>query len=185
MRRADHERQPQARTEQPEGHDQERRPDEVELLLDAERPEMAERRRIGRGEVVGRLQGEAHVPERQRRCGAVLGDTGYLEGREEERSRDHRDRDGRQDGRQDAPQPPRIEATEIDPAGLLVLAKQQARDQEPGDHEEDVDAREAAAQARQADVVPEHGEHRDRAQALHVREEFAVRFALGHVGVGD
>jgi hypothetical protein len=34
-------------------------------------------------------------------------------------------------------------------------------------------------------VIPEHGQHRDCAEALYVREELAVAWALAGIGVGD
>jgi hypothetical protein len=51
-----------------------------------------------------------------------------------------------------------------------VLAEKEARDQEPADDEEDVDADEAAGD-REAGVKEEHEEDGDPAEALDIRAE--------------
>ena len=157
--------------QRPERDDEQPGPHQVELLLHTERPEMAERRHVRVGEVVGRLDGEPDVADRQGGRRAVLGDPRDLERRQEDRRQHDRDRHRRQRGRQDPAHASRVEAPEIDPAGLGVLAQQQARDQEAGHDEEDVDAGEATAHARQVDVEPQDGENGDPPEALDVRQE--------------
>ena len=56
---------------------------------------------------------------------------------------------------------------EPDPPAGLPLAPEHGRDDEPGDHEEDVDADEAAGD-RQPGVVGHDEQHRDGAKALDV-----------------
>ena len=58
-----------------QGDDEQERPEEVELLLDPERPEVQERgRRDLAAEVVDGVGGEAEVGDVQRRRGGVAGD---------------------------------------------------------------------------------------------------------------
>ena len=132
---------------------------------------MAERRGIRGGEVVGRLERKSDVPDRQRRRRAVLRDPGNLQRGEEQGRQDHRDGDRRQRRREDPAHPARVEPPEIDPAGLRVLAQQEAGDQEARHDEEDVDAGEAAAHSRQANVEPQDGEDGDPPKPLDVRQE--------------
>ena len=159
------------RPQRPERDDQQPGPDQVELLLDAERPEVAERRHVRLGEVVGRLEREPDVADRQGGGGAVLGDPGDLERRQEDRRQHDRDGHGRQRRRQDPAHPPRVEASEVDPAGLRVLAQQEPGDQEARHDEEDVDPGEPAAGHGQAHVEPQDGEDGDPPEALDVRQE--------------
>ena len=61
---------------------QQDRPQQVELLLDGERPEVEHRRGVDGREVVGRVDGEAHVRERQAGRQAVIGDPPKVQRRE-------------------------------------------------------------------------------------------------------
>lgn len=69
--------------------------------------------------------------------------------------------------RDDAADPTAVEAGEGDVAGLVVLAEQQACDEEAGDHEEHVDSDEAAT-GPPGQVVEDHREDGERAQTLDV-----------------
>jgi hypothetical protein len=73
--------------------------------------------------------------------------------------------------RQQAPQATRVERDEVDPSGRLGLAQQQPRDQEPGDHEEDVDADVAARDDRGPGMEQHDERHRDGTHSLHLREK--------------
>ena len=106
-------------------------------------------------------------------------------GRDDDRGGRQGDHDDQQRGRQQAPHAPRVEAQQIDLAGLLPLPQQQAGDEEAGDDVEDIDADESAVRVRQADVEEQHRQDGDRAQALDVGTEVralllvAVRFGVG------
>ena len=76
-----------------------------------------------------------------------------------EREADHRHR-------QQAPHPTRPEAGDVDPPAAIVLAQEQARDQEPRQREEQGDAEEATRHQRVVLVVDEDGDERGRAEAL-------------------
>ena len=160
----------------PGGEDQ--WPEEVELLLDRERPEVAEQRRGLELFEVG-LVAEDEVPvgeveERGERVAAQRVDPVRLDDRRD----DHRHRDEDADRRQQAPRPPQPEPADPDVAAAPVLAEQERGDQVAADHEEDVDAEEAARHPADARVVEEDGEHGDRPQRVdprHVGEAVVLR----------
>ena len=54
-------------------------------------------------------------------------------------------------------------------AAAFDIGQHDARDQITRDHEENVDAHEAAAKRRHLEVIQKHAEHGDRAQAVDVR----------------
>ncbi len=149
-------------------------PDEVELLLDRQRPVVAERRdgAVGR-EVVRAGAREVPVGDEEGRPDRVpqagLG-AHHVEDEERDRRRDH---EHEQRGRHDAAAAALVEVEERDRLGALVLLEQQARDEEAADDEEDVDAHEAAGGPVE-EVVDDDGHHREGAQALDVRAEAAV-----------
>ncbi|CPU65876.1 Uncharacterised protein [Mycobacteroides abscessus] len=156
--------------------DEQQRPQEVELLLDAERPVVLEE---GRGlrllEVLRPLVGEEEV--RHVRCGRerVHGSVAHADRSERERGDDHRGDQHGERGREDPAGATRVELREPDPALRLERPQEMARDEEARDHEEDVHADVAARQPRHARVVEHHGHHRDGAQALHVETETVRR----------
>lgn len=141
------------------------RPHHVELLLDRDAPQMAEDPGAGRVPVadpvghevpVGKVRGHPRsvvegVPEQVRRA----------EGPHQEQGPGEHDRERRQ-------QPPRAPAPEgeqVDPAvtGPRLL-QQQARDEEAGQDEEEVDAEEPAVEM--TGVEEQHAQDGDAAQAV-------------------
>ena len=174
---------PTTRDQRDRQHQQ--RPHDVELLLDPERPEVQHRaRRRVRGEVVGRLRGEADVGHVEGRCDHVEAHAAVVEPRQREPREhgDHAEDQGR--GGQQPAGPTRPEAGERHVAVALHLGDQQAGDEEAGDHEEHVDADEAAAEQRQPHVVADDGDDRDRPQAFDVRSEAPRRGRVGRAGRG-
>ncbi len=102
---------------------------------------MQQRRRRDLGpQVVGCLESEAQVRHVERGGDTVGTDVRNAEGREHERGDRDRHEEAERRGRQEAPHPTRVEPGQRDGAGSLELTDQQARDQEPGQDEEDVDA---------------------------------------------
>ena len=177
--RADHERDAPPGAAAGERHDHERRPEQVELLLDAERPEVAEGRRRRGPEVVRRVDREADVADREGRRRAVEGDLREVQRCEDEgRHADgHHDRDERCG--EDPPHPARVEGREADPARPLVLADDQAGDQEARQDEEGVDADEAAGRPREPEMEQEDGDDGDPAKTLEVGPDLARPFGRG------
>ena len=161
---------------------QQRRPDQVELLLHTQRPVMQQRRRRDLGtQVVRRLEGEAQVRHVERGGDPVGTHVGNAEGREHDRRDRDRHEEAERRGRKQAPRPTRVEPGERDGAGSLELTDEQARDQEPGQHEEDVDADVSAGDPGYAGVEQQHEEDGDAAQALEVGAE-ATRWSLDRGG---
>ena len=162
----------EARLAQARGHDQQGRPDQVELLLDAQRPVVQERRGADAlGEVVHGGGREAHV-------GGAEGGRHRVarHARQVQRRHDHPgEREGDQDDdrgrRQDAPGPSGVEGGEVDAPGALALAQQQAGDQEAGEDEEDVHPDVAAGDPGHARMERQDQEDGQPAQPLKVRSE--------------
>jgi len=109
-----------------------------------------------------------HVQER--RPGAVehvepLGRRGH------QHERDRRHQEGRGGGREQAPEAPGVEPPQRDPTHAGVLLEHDAGDQEPRQHEEEVDADEAALEHGQPAVEQHHqvdGEHPHPVEGGHV-----------------
>ena len=155
------------------------RPDEVELLLDRQRPEVEDRARFeALGEVVDRLRGEVPVGDVEGGGGDVPGDFGVAQRRQE----DHReDPDGRQQDRRERQQAfgaAGVEAAQADRAAAVELPQQEFGDQEARDDEEDVDPDVAARQERHPGVAEQDRDDRDRAQPLDVRPKRAARLCF-------
>ena len=90
----------------------------------------------------------------------------------------HQRRHDHQHGRrQDPPRPAGVEVAQRDPAGAVGLAQQQAGDQVAGDHEEDVDADEAAVEGADVGVVERHEAHGNSPQPLDVRSKVPLHVA--------
>jgi hypothetical protein len=157
--------------EQGDDH-QQQRPDDVELLLHREGPEVLDR---GGGDVLGevvhRAVGQAPVHEVERRGDDVLaGDLPPVLRQDEAREHRGDDQDDARRGEQTFGAPG-VEGDQRDGAAAVELGEQQSGDQEPGDDEEDVDADETAGQVGQPGVVEQHQADRDRPEALDVRAE--------------
>ena len=178
----DSERHPERRADgaaaaapEPGDGEQQGRPDQVELLLDRQRPEVEHRARFDvLGEVVDRLLGEVPVGRVEGGADDVAGDFDRAHGREQQQ-REDADR-GEQD-RRERQQPPGaagVEAAQGDAPGAVDLVEQKAGDEEAGDDEEDVDADVAAGEERDAGVAEQDRADRDRAHALDVRPEAAL-----------
>ena len=62
------------------------------------------------------------------------------------------------------------EADEIDPPIRRELTEQQSRDEEPGEHEEEIDAKESAAQRHDPEVIGDHHADCDRPHSVEGRD---------------
>ena len=149
--------------------EEEQRPDDVELLLDRERPEVLHGSgRVAGLEVVDCIRRELPVLVVQRACQDLLGGVGELG-----RGLDDARRDPRhgQHERRRRDQPPGTPSPELGQAhlSLRVAAPQLAGDQVPGDNEEHVHPGEAAGQHRRVQVIDHHHRDGDRPQSLDIR----------------
>ncbi len=152
-------------------------PKQVELLLDRQRPEVQQRRGLRvSGEIVGGDDGVAVVRDVQRSRTAIAGDFRESHRRQHHCRRNQGDDDHDQCSRQQSPGSPSVERRKVDATRGLLLPQEQPGDQEAGDDEEDIHADEAAAESRQTRMKSQHGQDRDRPQALDVRPKVRCRF---------
>ena len=150
--------------------EQQRRPEDVELLLDAERPEVDQRAvDVARREVVDLRQGEAPVRAVQRGERRVVADRSLVGAVHEDVRRDDHDRDDERRGRQQPAHAARVEAREVDAAAAQQLVDEQARDEVARQHEEDVDADEPASRPAVAEVKDDHEDHGDSTDPVEMR----------------
>ncbi len=150
-------------------------PQEVELLLDGQRPQVLEQRRTSYGLEVGLLaedqvpvgdvpQGRQHVPTQP----------GHLPWQEHDRvgERDHEDD---VEGGQQPPGASHPECLEVYAAPLAPLGEQQRGDEVAADDEEDLDAQESSRKKGGAAMVEEHGDNGQGAQPVQARHVGQVR----------
>ena len=159
------------------GHGQdEQRPDDVELLLDRQRPEVLHRRRDDvLGLVVDGAGGEPPVHDVQRRRHDVRAERRTLREREPDPCHQHREGQHERTGGKQPTGPPCPEPPQLHPTRLVHLTEQEAGDQEPRQDEEDVDADVAAAHPRQTGMERQHRADRDGPQALDVQPDVVPR----------
>ena len=142
------------------GPQQHQRPEQVELLLDRQRPGVVEPGR----QVPGRPQPQV-AGVRQAHQGGP--------GEPEPDVAEHvapggKGQEQHDEGRVEPARPAQVEPAQVDPAGPS-FAQQQSGDEIAGQHEEDVDAHPAAAEPRHTEVVEHHGQARDGAQPVEAR----------------
>ena len=145
---------------------QDERPEEVELLLDRERPHVLQQRRTARVlEVREVAEDEEPVLDVEQRGDDLAPQLVEHVGEEEDRvQRDHEEH-GEERGQEPA-RAPVPEPLQADAVGLLEVGQQQARDQVAADHEEHVDAEEPAGDPLLVGVVEQHRDDGERAQAV-------------------
>ena len=141
-------------------------PEDVELLLDRERPEVVERffrREAGEvGDVAEDLLPVVDVEDRRDdRLAELVG----LGGAEDRHPGDD-DRQHHEQRRQQAPGAGQPELAELDPAAGRELGEQQVGDQVAGEGEEDPDPQQSSRRPAETEVEDDHRQHRDRAQPV-------------------
>ena len=141
-------------------------PEDVELLLDRQRPEVVERlRRRELGEVGDVMEDQPPVLEVEERAARGLAEVGGLvradhghPGHDHDQQHDQR--------REQAPRPGEPEPREVDPPPSLHLREQQVGDQVAAEGEEDADPQQAAGDPVGAEVVGEYAQHCDCPQTI-------------------
>ncbi len=147
----------------PEDHQE--RPDDVELLLDRQRPEMVERAgRLEGREVRDVVEDQPPVVDVCRGGRRRPPEVGRLVRPEDRRPGDDDDQHQKQ-RRQQAPRPRQPERLQPD-AAALDLAEQDVGDQVAAEREEDADAEQAAGSPPEAEVVGDDAENRNRPQPV-------------------
>ena len=157
---------------------QQPRPDQVELLLHGQRPQVPERRRRAEPGEVGAVLGDqppvAHVargrgdrPADGRKLGPVQQrDPGGDHGQ-------HHEQRGQQ-----PPGPAQPEIRQLQPAGALVLAEQEVGDEVAAQREEDTDAEQAALSPAQIQVIGDNRQHGQSAQPVETGQDNAGQSGL-------
>ena len=174
-----------------QGQREKQGPDEVELLLDRERPVVQQRRRrLALGEVVEPACGEVEVRREPSGVEAVVDGLARSHEVHEEVRGDVGRHQRQHRGRQDPPRAANVEPEQRDRPGLARLGEQQARDQEAREDEEDVDADVPAGHRADARVGEDDEQHGDGAKPLNVlavrkRGRRRRRPDLGPAGTGD
>jgi hypothetical protein len=170
-----------------EARDQEQqRPDEVELLLDRQGPEVLHGgSRVVGLQVVDRVRRELPVLDVQRARQDLLRRVGELGRGLDDPRRDPRHGQDKHRGRDQPPGTPSPEVGQADLSRARVAAPQVAGDQVPGDDEEHVHPGEASRQRRGVQVVDHHHRDGDGPQSLDVRPESPAlrRFPGGTVNL--
>ena len=162
--------------EQAQQAEQQERPDQVELLLDRQRPQVLEHGRpLDEREV--RLLGDDQVPVRdvgQRRPDLAGELGGVLAVEQQHDRRDRRPAACRR--RRAAAGPGAVQKLRSEIVAVAaVLLGQQQRDQVAADDEEHLDAEEAAGQPRHVGVVQQHGDDGERPQAVEAGQVAGAR----------
>ncbi len=166
---------------QPPRRPQDQRPDDVELLLDPERPQVEQRLRLGCGIEVTALVPGHEVADEARAGGDVLAERFVLVREQGEPADDERRADHQQQRRKDAANPATIEVGERESAGFEA-SHQDGGDEEAGNDEEEIDADEAAAKRRRKGVIAHDRQHRHGPQSVDVRSIRRVRRGGGAIG---
>ena len=144
-------------------------PDQVELLLHSQGPEVLQRRGLATlVEVVGAEPGEVHVRGEQRRPRRIHPQLLDAHQRQVRCGVDGRGEDDQRRGRQDPARPAGIELADANTAGRRGLTHEQLGDEVSGDHEEDVNADKASGEPAGASMGTDDEQHRDGAKPLDV-----------------
>ena len=142
------------------------RPQDVELLLDRQRPQMAEQRRARHRLEVGRVAVDerpvGHVAEGGE---DVATEPTHLVGHHHRGEGDHGEEQEDQ-CREETAGTPHPEPFHVEPAEAADVRHQQRGDEEAADHEEDVDPQEPGGEPADLEVVEDHGDHRHRPDAV-------------------
>ncbi len=146
-----------ARAQQQQGQ---RRVEEVEVLLDGQRPDHAQ----ARGQAVEILRDDEVVAEVEQRRGEAPRREGAVDHAQRRQCRGERDDDHQR--RHQPQQPAQVEAAEVDAAGARMFLAHQRGDEEAAEHEEDRHAQAAGDESFQPAVREEHQRHRQRADAV-------------------
>ena len=167
-RRREHHRDGAAAQRQGAQHHEQQRPQQVPLLFHAEAPQVTQQRWIG-GPVrhaAGDLAPVAGVEDRPRQVAAQLGALGRRAGDHRPHRRHHQHHEQRREQPARSAQP---ELREVGAPAAVALVEEQGGDQVARHDEEHLDADEPAVHPREAGVVADDGDHRERAQAVERR----------------
>ena len=151
-------------------HHEDQGPQQVELLLDGERPQVAQQQRTSELLEVRAVGGDevpvGRVRQRRQDLRPQLGRVVT----EEEHHDDAGAGQQEVERGQEPAGPAGVEAAHTDGARTVVLLQEEHGDQVAADDEEDVDAEEATGQPGHVRVVQQDGHDRERPQAVEARQ---------------
>ena len=163
-------------------HEERQGPQQVDLLLDRERPEVREGARRRGGVEVGDVPpGVVPVRDVGERCEPVGPDVVELPARHPAPRREGDPDERDEERREETAGPSQPEPSEVDAAAAsrvaprVELEDEQRRDEEAGQDEEQVDAEEPARQRVGAQVEDDDGRHRQPAQPVQAGHRPEVR----------
>ena len=151
----------------PPGEGQQQRPQDIELLLDRQRPQVQQRLGLGQVVEVAGLLPEGEVRDERGAGGRMLAELLPFAGQQQVPAEHEAHRQHQHQRREDAADPALVEAAVVEAGGVHAAVDDRA-DQEAGDDEEYVHADEAAPHPHRKGVEAEHRQHRHRAQAVDV-----------------
>ncbi len=169
----------------------EHRPQEVELLLRRQGPEVLDRRRLlGGREVVDAAGGQMPVLDVERAGPDVAQKRLPVDLRHRDKRRQGAEQQDRERGRQQTPSATSPEPRQRDTPGPSRLAEQMRGDEKAGDGEEDVDADVTAGDGGRPQVVGDDEKDRDGPQPLDLEPQGGhaaggPRLAFGGPGTAD
>ena len=172
--REDRQHRPAQGQPEPQAADQQRRPDEIELLLDAERPHMQERLERALGVEIAVREVEIDIGDREHRADRGFGERGVIGRREQDPAGDHRPEHRDDKGKEDATEAAAIKSDEAELLDLDDLL----RNQITGDREKDIDRGIAAGQRVDVEMIDEDSQHRESAQAFDIGAKIRNWFRL-------
>ncbi len=153
---------------QPRDRQHHEREGQIELLFHRQRPGVQQGRGLGGGGgVVAQRLGDPDVGQESDHRDRDRDQLVEVGGKQDDRPGQQHQRQHGVEGGKDPPDAALVEACQRK-APASDLLGDLAADQEAGDHEEDVDAAEAAAEARGAEVIEHHRHDGDGAQPVYV-----------------
>jgi hypothetical protein len=159
----------------PGNHDDQEWPHEIELFFHRERPEVLQWGRWQLGaEVIRALLDEAEVTGEQGCPACILGRPVASDLANERVRCEHRRHDDDRRRREQASSAACVEPGNRHASVAGDFAQQEARDQEPGQHEEHIDPDVPAAERTEPGMVEHDHQDRNCAQTLDVRAKFPL-----------
>jgi len=158
---------PADRPAPPGAQQHDRGPEQIELFLDAERPQMQERLESSRSVKVTRFAPQEEIRHEHRACRDVLQQLLVVEVGEREPSEHGHGQQHDGERRDDAPNAPDVEVEQADPAAIGFV-EEEAGDQKPGDDEEHIHADKSTRKGARRGMEGSDGQHGDRAQTVDV-----------------
>ena len=149
-------------------HQQQDRPDQVELLFDRERPQMQQDLLFGRRVEVAALRKQDQIRGEAGTSGHMLAQFQVFVGQQQEPASPEAGAQHQQQRRKDPADPPVVEPGEAEPATREVGPDDRG-DQVSGDDEKDIDPDETTRECGRKGMEADHHQHGEGAKPIDVR----------------